>query len=249
MTLLHQWLSMPHGLTQDYGSGWTQQSKMRHLQEKDNPQSVFHIKTATNTIFDFLDVGTETISITLRFSLLILLKHPDVAERIRKEIDLVIGRNRPPCIEDRSNMAYTEAVIHEIQRFINITPLGFPHKVSQDINFRGFVLPKDITVYFMLGSALKDPKHFKYPDLFYPEHFLDENGKFCKNEAFMPFSSGKRMCPGEGLARLELFLFLTNILQNFTLRSLVDKEDLSITAETSWFGSVPHPYQLCFIPR
>uniref|UniRef100_F6WDM1 Cytochrome P450 family 2 subfamily A member 6 gene 7 n=1 Tax=Xenopus tropicalis TaxID=8364 RepID=F6WDM1_XENTR len=218
-------------------------------QEKDVPQTEFHMQGALNTTFDMFGAGTETVSTTLRYGLLILLKHPDIEERIQKEIDSVIGRNRAPCIEDRSRMPYTDAVIHEIQRFVDIIPMGIPHKVTRDIQFQGYFIPKGTTVYPMLSSVLHDPKQFKYPDIFNPGHFIDENGKFCKNDGFMPFSSGKRICVGEGLARMELFLFITTILQNYTLRSPVDTEDLDLTPELSGFGNIPRPYKLCFIPR
>ncbi|KAM4695591.1 cytochrome P450 2G1-like [Rhinophrynus dorsalis] len=218
-------------------------------QEKNLPQSEFNMVNSINATFDLFVAGTETVSTTLRYGLMILLKHPDVEERVQKEIDQVIGRNRAPCIDDRSCMPYTEAVIHEIQRLANVIPLGVPHKVTRDIHFRDFVFPKDTTVYPMLSSVLQDPKQFKYPDQFHPGHFLDENGKFYRNEGYMPFSSGKRICLGEGLARMELFLFLTTILQNFTLKSAVDPEDLDLTAEMSGFGNIPRPYQLCFIQR
>ncbi|XP_072285474.1 cytochrome P450 2C16-like [Pyxicephalus adspersus] len=218
-------------------------------QEKDLPQTEFHMEGILNTTFDLFGAGTETVSTTLRYGLLILLKHADVEERIHKEIDHVIGRNRAPCIEDRTRMPYMEAVIHEIQRFIDLIPLGIPHKVTRDVNFRNFVIPKDTTVYPVLSSVLRDPKQFKYPNQFNPGHFLDENGKFCRNEGYMPFSSGKRICLGEGLAKMELFLFFTTILQNFTLKSPKDPADLDLRPMMSGFGNVPGPYELCFIPR
>ncbi|XP_063287242.1 cytochrome P450 2G1-like [Pelobates fuscus] len=218
-------------------------------QEKADPNSEFHLTALINTTFDMFGAGTETVSTTLRYGLMILLKHPDVEERIHQEIDQVIGRNRAPCIEDRSRMPYTDAVIHEIQRFIDLLPLGIPHKVSRDIEIQDYVIPKDTTVYPVLSSVLQDPKQFKYPHEFNPGHFLDNEGKFFKNDAFMPFSSGKRICVGEGLARMELFLFFTNILQNFTLRSSVDIEELDLTPEVSGFGNCPRNYQLCFIAR
>ncbi|VTJ82532.1 Hypothetical predicted protein, partial [Marmota monax] len=94
-------------------------------------------------------------------------------------------------------------------------------------------------VFPVIGSVLKDPKYFHYPDAFYPEYFPDEQGCFKKNEAFVPFSSGKRICLGEALACMELFLYFTSFLQNFSLRSLVPMEDIDITPRKSGFGNIP----------
>ncbi|XP_053577686.1 cytochrome P450 2G1-like isoform X1 [Bombina bombina] len=218
-------------------------------QEKDMPESEFHMDALLNTMIDFFAAGTETVSTTLRYGLLILLKNSDVEERVQKEIDQVIGQNRAPGIEDRSKMPYTDAVIHEIQRFIDLIPLGLPHKVTCDVFFRDYVIPKGTTVYPILSTVLRDPKQFKNPNQFNPGHFLDANGKFRKNDGFMPFSAGKRICAGEGLARMELFLFISIILQNFSLKSVVDIEELDLTPQISGFGSIPRPYKICFIPR
>ncbi|KAM9325621.1 cytochrome P450 2G1-like [Gastrophryne carolinensis] len=222
---------------------------LRMEQEKNVPDSEFHMKNIVNTTFDLFGAGTETVSTTLRYGLLILLKHADIEEHIHKEIDNVIGHHRAPCIEDRAHMPYMEAVIHEIQRFIDLIPMGIPHKATCDVNFRGFVIPKDTTVYPMLSSVLQDPKQFKYPHQFNPGHFLDQDGKFYRNDGYMPFSSGKRICLGEGLAKMELFLFFTTILQKFSLRSPDDIKELDLTPQMSGFGKIPRPYQLCFIPR
>ncbi|XP_069584346.1 cytochrome P450 2C31-like [Ranitomeya imitator] len=148
----------------------------------------------------------ETTALTLRWGLLLMMKYPEIQKNVQSEIDKVIGSNEPQTIH-RKEMPYTEAVIHEIQRFGNIVPANLPHATTQDVNFRGYLLPKGIQVIPLLTSVLYDKNHFVKADEFYPEHFLDSCGKFVRNEAFMPFSAGKRSCAGENLAKIELYLF------------------------------------------
>ncbi|XP_018425904.1 PREDICTED: cytochrome P450 2G1-like [Nanorana parkeri] len=80
------------------------------------------------------------------------------------------------------------------------------------------VVLQGTTLFPLLASALSDPQYWKWPYEFNPENFLDENGKFCSQEALIPFSAGKRICPGEGLARMEIFLFFTALLQKFSFQ-------------------------------
>ncbi|XP_040847777.1 cytochrome P450 2C5-like isoform X3 [Ochotona curzoniae] len=218
------------------------------LQEKNNPQSWFNYESLEITVAELFSAGTETTSTTLRYCLLLLLKHPEVMAKVQEEIERVIGRDRSPCMQDRSRMPYTDAVIHEVQRFIDLIPTNLPHAVTRDVYFRNYLIPKGTTIIPSLTSVLHDEKEFSNPKVFDPGHFLDESGNFKKSDYFMPFSAGKRVCVGEALARMELFLFLTTILQNFNLKSVVEPKDLDITAVASGLIAVPPPYQLCFIP-
>ncbi|XP_010171843.1 cytochrome P450 2C19 isoform X2 [Antrostomus carolinensis] len=218
-------------------------------QEKERPNSSFHMKNLITSAFDLFIAGTETTSTTIRYGLLLLLKYPKIQEKVQEEIDRVVGRSRRPCVADRTQMPYTDAVVHEIQRFISLIPLGLPHTVAKDTCFREYVIPKGTTIFPILSSVLHDSKEFPNPNEFNPGHFLNKNGTFRKSEFFMPFSAGKRICPGEGLARMEIFLLTAIILQNFTLKPVVDPQELNITPTLSGTGNVPPAYQLCALPR
>ncbi|XP_016048182.1 cytochrome P450 2C20-like isoform X2 [Erinaceus europaeus] len=218
------------------------------MQEKHNQQTEFTLETLATTVADLFGAGTETTSTTLRYALLLLLKHSEVTAKAQEEIERVIGRHRSPSMQDRSHMPYMDALVHEVQRYIDLLPISLPHAVTRDIKFRNYLIPKGMTIITSLTSVLHDKKEFPNPEVFDPSHFLDERGNFKKSDYFLPFSAGKRSCAGEGLARMEIFLFLTTILQNFTLKSLVEPKDIDITAVDNGFISVPPPYKLCFIP-
>uniref|UniRef100_A0A8D2L6U2 Uncharacterized protein n=1 Tax=Varanus komodoensis TaxID=61221 RepID=A0A8D2L6U2_VARKO len=201
-----------------------------------------------------------------RFSLTVLrnfgMGKKSIEERIQEEaqflleefqktrqLDRVVGQSRVPNIEDRSQMPYTDAVIHEVQRVSDLIPMNVAHAVTCDTEFRGYVIPKGTEIYPMLTSVLHDPSMFKTPDTFNPGHFLDESGCFRKTAAFVPFSSGKRLCLGEGLARMELFLFFTTILQRFRLKPLLPPQDISLAPREKGFATIPPFYKLCIVPR
>ncbi|XP_073178485.1 cytochrome P450 2C42-like [Lepidochelys kempii] len=217
-------------------------------QEKQNPDTEFTTKNLVMTTLELFFAGTETVSTTLRCGILLLMKYPEIKEKVHKEIDQVIGRSRLPATEDRSHMPYTDAVIHEVHRFADVIPMSLPHITTQDVQFRAYVIPKGTAVIPLLSSVLWDTSQFKNLDVFDPRHFLDGSGHFQKSNAFMPFSAGKWVCLGEGLVRMELFLF-TTVLQRFALSSPVDPQQLSLAPGVSNLGKVPQCYQLCLRQR
>ncbi|XP_069857273.1 cytochrome P450 2A5-like [Dipodomys merriami] len=222
---------------------------IRMQEEKKNPNTEFFMKNLVLTTLNLFFAGTETVSTTLRYGFLLLMKYPNVEAKVHEEIDRVIGKNRQPKFEDRLKMPYTEAVIHEIQRFGDMIPMGLARRVTKDTKFREFFLPKGTEVFPMLGSVLRDPKFFSNPQDFNPHHFLDDKGQFKKSDAFVPFSIGKRYCLGEGLAKMELFLFLTTIMQNFRFKPTQAPQDIDVSPKCVGFGTIPPTYTLSFQPR
>eukprot|EP00079_Xenopus_tropicalis_P009505 XP_002933638.2 PREDICTED: cytochrome P450 2K1-like [Xenopus tropicalis] len=218
----------------------------RQQEEKPHSAKYFHDDNLTILVFDLFAAGMETTSTTLRWALLLMMKYPEIQKKVQDEIEKVIGSVEPRA-EHRKEMPYTDAVLHEIQRFGNITPMNGPHATTKDVTFRGFFLPKGTYVIPLLASVLKDENYFEKPNEFYPEHFLDSEGHFVKNEAFLPFSAGRRSCAGETLARMELFLFFTSLLQNFTFQAPPGVE-LDLTPDVG--GTVPpRPHTVCALPR
>ncbi|ETE59029.1 Cytochrome protein, partial [Ophiophagus hannah] len=162
---------------------------LKMQQEKEDPCSFFHTDTLIMTTHNLFFAGTETISTTLRYAILILMKFPEVAAKVQEEIAQVIGPERLPSVADRLRMPYTDAVIHEVQRFADIIPMGIPHALTKDTHFRGFFFPEGTNVLPFFHSVHQDPSQFKDPGRFDPGHFLDEKGAFRRSNAFMPFSA------------------------------------------------------------
>uniref|UniRef100_A0A671NT87 Uncharacterized protein n=1 Tax=Sinocyclocheilus anshuiensis TaxID=1608454 RepID=A0A671NT87_9TELE len=219
------------------------------IQEKYNPDTEYHFDNLISLVWNLFSAVTETTSSTVRQALLLMMKHPDVQERVQKEIDEVVGQDRWSSVEDRQNLPYTDAVIHEIQRNMDLAPIAVPHKMMCDTEYNGYVIPKGVMVFPLLSSVLIDPKMWKNPNCFDPENFLDADGRFQKNDAFVVFGMGKRACLGEALARIELFIFFTSLLQHFTFKATVPLEELDTTPTKCSFGCMPRTYDCYAIPR
>ncbi|XP_069336176.1 cytochrome P450 2J2 [Eulemur rufifrons] len=211
-----------------------------------NATSSFHEENLIWSTLDLFFAGTETTSTTLRWGLLYLAFYPEIQEKVHAEIDRVIGQGQQPSLAARESMPYTNAVIHEVQRMGNIIPVNVPREVTVDTTLAGYHLPKGTMILTNLTALHRDPTEWDTPDTFNPEHFLD-NGQFKKREAFLPFSIGKRACLGEQLARSELFIFFTSLMQKFTFRA-PNNEKLSLKFRMGITIS-PVKHRLCAVPR
>ncbi|XP_070789212.1 cytochrome P450 2K6-like isoform X4 [Pituophis catenifer annectens] len=209
----------------------------------------FHNENLIGLVENLFGAGTDTTSNTLRWAILLMMKYPEIQSKHFHPIAREIGDIQPRT-DHRVKMPYTDAVIHEFQRFANIIPSNLPHATTMDITFKGFFIAKGTYIIPLLTSVLHDESQWEKPHKFYPEHFLDSEGKFVKRDAFMPFSAGRRVCAGENLAKMELFLFFTSLLQKFTFQPPpgTSKDDLDLTPVVGLI-SAPVPYKTCAVLR
>ena len=139
------------------------------LQESGITNSHFHNNNLMQTVVNLMFAGTDTTATTLRWGLLFMAKNPKIqgkelkissifmqqraratkcfttqqlsTDQVQEELSSVIG-SRQVQVEDRKNLPFTDAVIHETQRLANILPMSLPHKTSQDITFQGHFIQK-----------------------------------------------------------------------------------------------------------
>ncbi|XP_045589883.1 cytochrome P450 2J6 [Procambarus clarkii] len=182
---------------------------------RETPLTLPHLKA---NVLELFLAGSETTSTSLWWAVYLLASNPKVQQTMQEELDQVVGRDNLPTLDHMDSVPYTTAAIYEVQRVGDLVPISIPHQTSQDTVLGEYNIPKGTCVLFNLSGALKDPRYWKHPDRFWPEHFLTPEGKVFKPEPFLPFGSGKRVCLGESLARLELFLFITTLVHKFSWR-------------------------------
>ncbi|XP_061825834.1 cytochrome P450 2B4-like [Nerophis lumbriciformis] len=213
------------------------------LEKKADDKSSFSEDQLLMYALDLHFAGTDTTSNTLLTGFLYLTTHPHIQERCQQEIDQVLEGKDQACFDDRHNMPYMQAVIHEVQRIANTVPLSVFHCTTKNTELMGYSIPKGTMIIPNLTSVLHEEGQWKCPHQFNPENFLNGQGEFVKPEAFMPFSAGPRMCLGEGLARMELFLIMVTLLRKF---KFMWPEDAGEPDFTPVYGVTltPKPYHM-----
>ncbi|XP_051808046.1 cytochrome P450 2K1-like [Acanthochromis polyacanthus] len=217
--------------------------RQQEQQDAGVPVSLYTDQNLVSLVDDLFATGTTT-SATLRWALLFMAKYPQIQDQVQEELDRVLGNG---CIsmEDRQNLPFTNAVIHETQRMANIYPMAIAYQTTHNISFQGYFIKQGTTVFSLLTSVLYDESEWETPHTFNPAHFLNEEGKFIQRNAFVVFSKGRKITLGESLANMALFLLFTSLLQRFRITPPigVSEDDLAVTPTEG----APPPHQLCAV--
>ncbi|KAM3834580.1 cytochrome P450 2J2-like [Vipera latastei] len=215
---------------------------------QDHPNSTYNEDNLTHCIFDLFVAGTDTTSSSLKWALLVMANHLDVQDKVHEEIKEALGSSHSICYQDRKKVPYTNAVIHEIMRNKFILLFGLPRQCVKDVYLSNFLIPKGAILTPDLRSVLFDPEHWETPDEFNPNHFLDKEGNFVPKDAFLPFGAGARVCLGELLAKIEIFIVFTSLLREFRFQPPEGQEKLSQKTIIG-LGVNCLPYKICALPR
>lgn len=200
-------------------------------------------------IWDLFNAGTETAATTILWSILYVLNYPEVQEKIFAEIEREVGTEKLPSVQDRPKLVYLNAFIMETQRLASISAISFARVCTADITLGNYTLPKGSIVIANHDSVAHDEKIWgDNVDKLVPERFIDENGKLKTPEEFIPFGLGKRACPGEGWAKMVLFLYLSAMFQRF---KFLPPEPGSPPPVAYYYGIdvCPLPYEVRVVDR
>ncbi|CAI2354102.1 unnamed protein product [Caenorhabditis sp. 36 PRJEB53466] len=217
-------------------------------QTKKSEMSGLNMKNLVACVLDFWLAGMETTSNSLRWHIAYMMKYPELQAKVRKEIMDNIGTARLPSMADKANMPFTQAVIHEVQRHSNMIPMLASHICKEETTILGQKIPADTNIYPQIWSIMRNDKAFDSSLSFHPDRYLNADGKTFNKavlEKTIPFSVGKRNCVGEGLARMELFLIFTALLQKY---EFVPTSEIDL--EPVWGGVLTvKPYTCRLIPQ
>lgn len=199
---------------------------------------------------DMFAAGSETLTSTLLWVILLFNNYPGVQAKVHRELDEVIGPKRLPSLKDKKSLPYLEATLAEVLRVRPVAPLGVPHKALVDTTLNGYNIPRDTTLILNLWAIHHDPKHWENPSEFDPERFLDKNGNVVNpaSMSYLPFSAGRRVCLGELLAKAELFLFVAQLMHQFKIENPPGCPLPSLEGDIG-MGLKPKPYKVCIKRR
>ncbi|KAG0716064.1 Cytochrome P450 2L1 [Chionoecetes opilio] len=218
--------------------------------QKDDPESTCSDNDLAFLVFDLFFAGSETTVNTFIWMCYYLAAHPHVQRKLHAEIDEVLPDGVLASLAEKSRMPYTEAVANEVLRISTLVNFGIQHMASADTQLGGYSIPKGTIVSSNVYAVHEDDNNWNRPLDFLPERWLGEDGKFTmKKEGFLPFGVGKRVCVGESLARMELFILTTVIFQSFTVAPPPGKTINLVPDLSSFFFRKPKYNELVFTER
>uniref|UniRef100_A0AC35U8U4 Cytochrome P450 n=1 Tax=Rhabditophanes sp. KR3021 TaxID=114890 RepID=A0AC35U8U4_9BILA len=222
---------------------------IKEISAKDSNYSFLNDDHINAMAFDMYIAGQETSTTTTKWLILILMKFPDIQQKIFDEINNVVGLENEIKLSHKNSLPYTMAFITEGQRWANIIPFIIGHKCTRDTTIEGKFIPDGSIVQPFFYGSNYDETVFEDPYEFKPERFLLEDGKTINKKLFdqnYSFGRGARVCAGQSLAQMELQLIVPTLIQRYEFSHPHGKVDLSCE-----FGAIlsPRPFTCKIVRR
>ncbi|KZT05284.1 cytochrome P450, partial [Laetiporus sulphureus 93-53] len=142
---------------------------------------------------------------------LAMVLYPEVYRRAQVEMDAVVGQTRLPTPDDQPMLPYLECILKEVFQWCCSAPLGVPHYVSQDDQYRDYYIPGGTMI---IWAMTRDADTYPNPEVFNPDRFLkttDDTDDLLDPCTFA-FGFRRRVCPGRLLAGSNAWLVAANLL-------------------------------------
>ncbi|KAI0755203.1 CyP450 monooxygenase [Daedaleopsis nitida] len=169
--------------------------------------------------FTTCEAGADTTFSTLQVFFQAMALHPDAQKAAQAELDAVVGPDRLPDHSDRATLPYLNALVKECLRWQNVLPVGLPHLTTEDLEYKGYFIPRGSVLIPNTWACLHDPMAYPDPEIFAPERFL-RDGRLDPNvcdPARFAFGYGRRICPGRYYADAALFINIAMVLHVFDI--------------------------------
>ncbi|KZT03182.1 cytochrome P450 [Laetiporus sulphureus 93-53] len=200
------------------------------------------------------EAGIDTTATTITSFFLAMTLFPDVYRKAQAEMDTVVSRSRLPTHADRPSLPYLESVLKETFRWTTPVPLGLPHQVTGDDEYRGYYIPGGSMIIANIWGMSRDPGMFPAPEVFDPDRFCKtvEDREGVLDPSTFVFGFGRRVCPGRMLADSSVWLIAANLVATMDIGRERDEAGREVIPVPEFVpGTVRHPKPfLCSIkPR
>ncbi len=170
--------------------------------------------------------GHETTALTLTFAFYLLGKHPEVAARLQRELDDVLG-DRPATAADLPRLRYADAIVRESMRLYP-PAWAVGREAIAPCTIAGHAIEPGTQLWAAQWVVHRDPRWFPDPNAFRPERWENDFAKTLPKHAYFPFGGGPRVCIGNAFAMMEAVLLLVTIARRFEL-DLTSTKALELT--------------------
>ncbi|KAI0184172.1 cytochrome P450 [Xylaria flabelliformis] len=207
-----------------------------------------------------MEAGSDTTRNAFKTFLLAMAAHPSLLKKVQEEVDSFFGHDKMPGEVHNAELPYLTACILETLRWRPSFPSGIPHATTQDDTYEGFFIPANTTVILDIWGMHHDPDEFENPEIFDPTRFLrhpsgsisssDESSISPLGHRVWTFGAGRRVCPGQEMARRSLLLTAAKLVWCFDVEAVSLYEmDISTNAFHGDMLMGPKPFPARFRVR